>query len=110
MNRYNPDILHSLLAPLVAFRYHPPTLKDTNGVVLAKPDKPSYDSPALFCIIALLKTVPKILERVMTVRLITLAASLGLLYPNQCGSLPRLTTSDAVATLIYEVCTLQCPR
>ena len=110
VNRYNPDILHSLLVPLVAFGYHPPTLKHANGLVLDKPGKPSYDTPALFRIIVLLKTVSKILERVMTVRLMTLAASSGFLHPNQCGSLPGLSTSDAVATLTHKIRTLQCPR
>ena len=33
----------------------------------------------------------------------------GLLHPNQCGSLPGLSTSDAVATLTHEVRTLQRP-
>ena len=110
VNRYNPDILYSLLAPLVAFGYHPPTLKHANGVVLEKPGKPSYDSPSSFLIIVLLKTLSKILERVVTVRLMTLAASSGLLHPNQCGSLPGLSTSDAVATLTHEIRTLQRPR
>lgn len=110
MNRHNPDILHSLLAPIVAFSYHPPTLKYPNGVVLDKPGKPFYDSPASFRIIVLLKTVSKIVQRIMTVRLMTIAASSGLLRPNQCGSRPGLSASDVVATLTHEVRTLQCPR
>lgn len=67
VNRLNPDILLSLLAPLVAFGYHPPVLKHANRGVLDKPGKPSYDSPASFRIIVLLKTVSKILEPIMTV-------------------------------------------
>ena len=46
----------------------------------------------------------------MTVRLSELARKTGLLHPNQCGSLPGLSTSDACATLIHEVRTLQRPR
>ena len=107
MNALNPDLLLDLLAPLVAFRYHPTALKHTNGVVLNKPGKPSYDTPASFRIIVLLKTVPKILERILTVRLTSLARQAGLLHPNQCCSLPGLSTSDAVATLTQEVKTLQ---
>ena len=110
VNRYNPAILHSLLVPLVAFSYHPPTLKHANGVVLDKPGKTSYDSQASFRIIVFLKTDSKILERVMTARLMTLAASSGLLHPNQCGALPALSTSDAVATLTHEIRTLQHPQ
>ena len=58
----------------------------------------------------LLKTVSKILERVMTVRLAALARKANLLYPNQCGSLPGLSLSDACAILIHKVRTLQGPR
>ena len=110
MNTRNPAILQDLLSPLVTFGYHPPSLKHANSVVLDKPGKPSYDTPASFRIIVLLKTISKLLEKIMTVRLSALARSAGLLHPNQCGSLPGLSTSDACATLIHEVRTLQRPR
>ena len=109
VNTTNPNLLLDLLAPLVAFGYYPTTLKHANGVVLDKPGKPSYDTPASFRIIVLLKTISKILERILTVRLTSLARQAGLLHPNQSGSLPGLSTSDAVATLTYEVRTLQRP-
>ena len=92
--------------PLVAFGYHPPALKRAHGVVLDKPGKASYDSPSSFRIIVLLKTISKILEQVMTVRLAALARTVGLLHPNQCGSLPGLSTADACATLIHQVRTI----
>jgi len=110
VNLINPAILLELLSPLVAFGYHPPSLKIANGVVLDKPGKASYDSPASFRIIVLLKTVSKILERAMAVRLSAIARSKGLLHPNQCGSLPGLSSSDACLTLMHEVKTLQRPR
>jgi len=103
-------IILELLSPLVAFGYHPPTLTTANGVVLDKPGKASYDSPASFRIIVLLKTISKVLERVMTVRLSAVARSKGLLHHNQCGSLPGLSSSDACLTLMHEVRTLQRPR
>ena len=109
VNATNPNLLLDLLAPLVTFGHHPTTLKHANGVVLDKPGKQSYDTPASFRIIVLLKTISKILERILTVRLTSLARQAGLLHPNQCGSLPGLSTSDAVATLTHEVKTLQRP-
>ena len=109
VNVFNPSLLLDLLAPLVAFGYHPTTLKHANGVVLDKPGKASYDTPASFRIIVLLKTISKVLERILTIRLTSLARQAGLLHPNQCGSLPGLSTSDAVATLTHEVRTLQIP-
>jgi len=57
VNLINPTIILELLSPLVVFGYHPSSLKTANGVVLAKPGKASYDSPASFRIIVLLKTI-----------------------------------------------------
>jgi len=51
-------------------------------VVLDKPGKASYDSPAFFGIIVFLKSISKILERIMTVRLSASARSKGLLHQN----------------------------
>jgi len=110
VNLGNPTIILELLSPLVAFGYHPPSLKTANGVVLDKPGKASYDSPPSFQIILLLKTISTILEQIMTVRLSAIARSKGLLHQNQCGSLPGLSSSDACLTLRHEVRTLQRPR
>ena len=41
VNLINPTTLLELLSPLVAFRYHPPSLKTANGVVLDKRGKAS---------------------------------------------------------------------
>ena len=106
----NPAIIHELLSPLITFGYHPPSLKKTNGIVLDKPGKASYDSAASFRIIILLKTISKILEWLITVRLSTIAKSKGLLNPNQSGSLPGLSSADACLALTHEIKTLQGPR
>ena len=79
-------------------------------MVLDKSGKASYYSPALFRIMVLLKTISKIVERIMTVRLSAIARWRGLLHPNQCGSLPGLSFSNASLTLMHEVKTLQRPR
>jgi len=78
-------------------------MKKANSIVLDKPGKPNYGTPASFRIIVLLETVSKILERLSALRLASAASSLGLLYPNQCGSLAGLGCFDAVATLTHEV-------
>jgi len=79
-------------------------------VVLDKPGKPSYKSPTSFRIIVLLRTVSKILERIIAAPLLLAARSRGLIHPNQCGSLPGLSTYDACLTLMKDVKTLQRPR
>jgi len=78
--------------------------------VLDKAGKPSYESPASFRIIVLIRTVSKIRERIIASRLLLAARSKGMLNPNQCGSLPGLSTYDAVPTLFNDVKTLQRPR
>ena len=79
-------------------------------MVLDKPGKPSYESPSSFRIIVLIRTFSKILARIIAARLLTAAQLRGLLHPNQCGSLPGLSTYDACLTLTNDVKTLQRPR
>jgi len=73
---------------------------DTPGTV-------SYDFPASFRIIVLRKTLSKILERLMIVRLSAIAPSKIMLPPKQCGSLPALSASDTCLSLAHDVRTLQ---
>ena len=80
VNLVNPTIILEVLSPLLGFGYHPPSLKTANGVVLDNPGKASYDSPGSFRIIVLFKTLSKILERIIRVRLSALAGSKGLLH------------------------------
>jgi len=99
VNSINSSILLQTLSPLVSLGYHPVSLKVANGVVLNKPGKPSYESPSSFRIIVLLRTVSKILERIIATRLLLAASSRGLIHPDQCRSLPGLRTYDACLTV-----------
>jgi len=107
VHRVAPHLLHSLLAPLVAYGSHPLTLQRADGIVLDKPGKPTYDAPLSFRVIVLLQTFSKILERIMNSRLSCVARTYGLLDPHPCGSLAGLSASDAGTTLTHEVKTLQ---
>jgi len=98
------------LDPLVLLGYHPASLKSSNGVVLNKPGKASYESPSSFRIIVLIRTMSKILERIIAARHLVAARLRGLLHPNQCGSLPAPSTYDVCLTLTNGVRTLQRPR
>jgi len=110
VNKINPTILRHILAPLVLLGYHPTSVKSSNRVVLDKLGKPFYESPSSFRIIVLIRTVSKILERIIAACLLAAARLKGLLHPNQCGSLPGLSTYDAYLTLTNDVRTLQRPR
>ena len=84
-------------------------MKIANGVVLDKPGKPSYDSPSSFRIIVLLQTISKIQDRMVASRLSAIARYVDLFPPNQCGSLPSLSSFDACTALTYTLRTLQRP-
>jgi len=110
IHRVAPLLINALLAPPVSHGFHPPALKMTDGIVLDKPSKPSYDSPASFRVIVLLQTFSKILERILNSRLACVARVSGLHNPHQCGSLAGVSASDATTTLTHEVRTLQMAR
>src|SRR5437660_7020289 len=107
VNAITPSILLKLLGPLHALGYHPSSLKRANCIVLPKPGKADYSSPASFRIIVLLETVSKILERIVAMCLYILARTVGLLNTNQCGSLTGRCTFDAAAALTHDVCSYQ---
>ena len=109
LHRIAPDILTSLLHLLLLFSHHPSLMKMAYGVVLDKPGKPSYDSPLSFCIIVLLQTISKILERIVASRLSAITRYVGLLHRNQCGSLLSLPSFNTCTALSDTVHTLQCP-
>jgi len=110
VNRINPSILLSILAPLVLLGYHPASLNGSNGVMFDKLGKLSYESPSSFRIIVLIRTFSRLLERIIAARLLTAARLRRLLHPNQCGWLPGLSTYEACLTLTNDVKTLQRPR
>jgi hypothetical protein len=95
----NPQILPALFNPLLQFGYHPSSLKKALGVVLSKLNKLDYSSTSFFRIISLLQSISKILENLVADRLYSLSKTLTLVHPNQCGSLPSISTADLVFTL-----------
>jgi len=103
VHRIKPSLLPSLLDPLLAHGFHPPSLKKALGIVLDKPGKPSYDSPSSFRVIILLRTLSKILERVVASCLSARAVICSLIHPLQCGSLPGRSTADAALVLQHNV-------
>ena len=103
VHRLKPSLLPSLLDPLLAHGFHPPSLKNTLGSVLDKPGKPLHDSPSSIRVIVLLQRLSKILERVLASRLSAQATICSLIHPLQCGSFPGTSTTDAALLLQQNV-------
>jgi len=103
VHHIKPSLLPSLLDPLLAHGFHPPSLKKALGIVLDKLGKPSYDLPSSFRVIVLLRTLSKILERVVASRFSAQAVICYLIHTLQCGSLPGRSTSDATLVLQHNV-------
>ena len=82
VNTLNLGIHLGLLAHLVLFGYHSPSLKHTTGEILDKPGKRIYDSTTFFRIMGVLIMVSKILERIVIAMLSALACPKGPLHPN----------------------------
>ena len=103
VHRASGSLIPALLDPLLRWGVHPTTLKKSLGIVLPKPGKKNYNDTSSYRIIALLPTLCKILERIVAFRLLPLAQASGLIHPNQCGSLPGLSTSDVVPALRHDI-------
>jgi len=103
IHRIKSSLLPSLLDPLLAHGFHPPSLKKALGIVLDNIGKPSYDSPSSLRVIVHLRTLSKILERVAASCLSAQATICSLIHPHQCGSLPGRSTADAALVLQHNV-------
>ena len=103
IHRASCSLIPALLDPLLRWGVHPAMLKKSLGIVQPKPGKKDYNDTSSYRIIALLPTLSKILERIVAFRLLPLAQASGLIHPNQCGSLPGLSTSDRVAALRHDI-------
>ena len=77
--------------------------KISTTIVIPKPNKLSYDHPKAFCLIVLLNTLGKLIEKVVTKRLQFIVACNNFIHPSQLGSLKFKSTSDAGIALTYIV-------
>ncbi|KAF8674800.1 hypothetical protein AX14_005246 [Amanita brunnescens Koide BX004] len=73
----------------------PSYFKDSQSVIIPKPNKPDYSIPKAYRPIALLNTIGKLLTKILANRLQHDAAEFGLLHRDQFGGIQKHSTIDA---------------
>jgi len=99
----NHHDIPKLIYHLLSLSIHPPSIKDSLGILLPKPAKGDYDAFESYRVIALMKTFSKIAERIINQRLIKFAKLNGLYSLRQTGSLPQRATFNAGISLRHWV-------
>ena len=84
----------------------PPFLKRARTIVIKKPGKDSYEIPGAWRPIALLKTIGKVIEKVVAKRIREAAEAENLLPPQQMGARAGRSTSTALELLTCMVRTI----
>jgi hypothetical protein len=72
-------------------------------IVIPKPNKPDYSDPKAYRPIELLNCLGKILEKLMAMRITTMAEGHHLLHPDQIGGRPQTSAIDATLALAHDV-------
>ena len=84
----------------------PPFLKRARTIVIKKPGKDSYETPSAWRPIALLKTIGKVIEKVVAKRIREAAEAKNLLPPQQMGARAGRSTGTALELLTSMVRTI----
>lgn len=79
----------------INLKYWPSSFKKLTLIIILKLNKLVYNSPKIFCSIALLNTIGKFIEKVISKRLQTYLITSNFIYPNQLGILKHCLTIDA---------------
>jgi hypothetical protein len=80
--------------------HYPAFLKSSWTIVLRKPGKSSYKSLSAWRLIVLLKTISKVVEKLLTRKIRNLAEEHHLLYLSQMGARAERGTSTALELFI----------
>ena len=79
--------------------YWPNYIKYSSTIIIPKPNKTSYDQAKSFCLIVLLNTLGKPIEKVITERLQFTVINNDFIHPSQLGGLKFKSTMDARVAL-----------
>jgi hypothetical protein len=84
-------------------KHYPAFLKSSRTIVLRKPEKSSYESLSAWCLITLLKTIGKVVEKLLARKIRSIAEEYHLLYLSQMGARAERGTGTALELLISMV-------
>ena len=104
-NKKSVQLLVTLADACICVGHWPKHFKDSISVIIRKPGKPTYSTPQLFRPIVLLKTVGKLIEKMISNRLQFNMIKYDLVHPNQVGGVRQCSTKDAGLFLTHLVCT-----
>jgi len=96
-------VLTSLFNACVTHKYHPKQFKKAQTIVLRKPKKSDYTDPKAYRPIALLDTMDKALESIMTKRLSDIAETHHMLPDAQMGARRKRSVISALNLLVDQV-------
>lgn len=95
-----------LFKACIRIGYHPRRFKEANTVILKKPRKADYSEPKAYRPIALLDTLGKSLETLLSKRLYRMAEEYKMLPPQQMGARKNRSVETALETLTDAVHTV----
>ena len=81
----------------------PKHFKESNSVIIPKPNKPSYATPKAFRPIVLLNTLGKLFEKMISNRIQFDCVKHDVFHPNQLGGVKQRSTEDAGLILTHLV-------
>lgn len=100
------EILTRLFNACLLLSYFPRQFRQARTIVLRKPGKPNYSDPGAWRPIALLNTIGKVLETVLTKRVTEIAEINSLLPKCQMGNRKGRSTDTALELLLEQVHTV----
>lgn len=100
------DSLTRLFQACLNNGYHPKHFKKANTIILKKPNKSDYAEPKAYRPIALLDTLGKAFETVISRRFTRIAEEYGLLPPQQMGARKNRSVGTALESLTESIHTV----
>jgi hypothetical protein len=97
------DYLLHIFQAIFALKIYYEPWKHFTMVILHKLEKPNYEIPKVYCLIALFCTIAKVLTAIVAEDVSCLVKKHQLISANHCSRRPGRTTTDALHYLVYKI-------